>query len=242
MNILIYSDLHLEFASFDPPQLPVDLVVLAGDIGRGEKAVKWVNEAFNCKVVYVAGNHEYYGGSLERTWDKMKKAAQPHVHLLENESFVYKGVRFLGSTCWTDFTSTGDLKSAAYDASESMNDFKKIRVGERYRRLRPEDVRTKNHIAYEWLSRELSAEFAGKTIVVSHHAPLLATLDFKHKGHLGAAYANHWPELVSLADMWVFGHTHWPMNTQMLGCRLISNPKGYPSEPTDFNPGFLIEF
>lgn len=241
MKILIYSDLHLELASFEPPDIPVDLVLLAGDIGKGEKAVKWINDTFDCDVVYVAGNHEFYGGNIDRTLVKMKNAAAEHVHLLENESFVYKGIRFLGSTCWTDFSSTGNLKAAAYDASEGMNDFKKIRVGERYRRLRPEDVRTKNHIAYEWLASELTGEFFGKTVVVSHHAPLLAMIDFKHKAHLSAAYANDWPELVSLADVWVFGHTHWAMNTRMLGCHLISNPKGYPSEPTDFNAGFLIE-
>lgn len=241
MRILIYSDLHLEFARFDPPNLPVDVVILAGDIGKGEKAVKWANEAFDCDVVYVAGNHEFYGGNLERTWAKMQKAAQPHVHLLENKSFFYKGVRFLGSTCWTDFSSTGNLKAAAYDASEGMNDFKKIRVGERYRRLRPEDVRAKNHMAYEWLAQELATEFYGKTVVVSHHAPLLGTLPFKQKMHLNAAYANHWPELVSLADLWIFGHTHWAMNTTMLGCRLLSNPRGYPAEPTEFNPGLVVE-
>lgn len=240
MNILVYSDLHLEFASFDPPELSVDLVILAGDIGRGERAVKWVNDTFSCDVVYVVGNHEYYGGNLERTWDKMREAAQPHVHLLENDSFVYKGVRFLGSTCWTDFSSTGDLKAAAYEAKEGMNDFKKIRIGERYRRLRPEDVRTKNHLAYEWLAKELATNSHGKTVVVSHHAPLLGTLPFKQKSHLNAAYANHWPELVSLADLWIFGHTHWAMNTTMLGCRLLSNPRGYPNEPTEFNPSLVV--
>lgn len=241
MRILIYSDLHLEFASFEPAPISADLVVLAGDIGRGEKAVEWVNDAFDCDVVYVAGNHEYYGGNLNRTWEKMRHLAKSHVHLLENESFVYKGSRFLGSTCWTDFSSTGDLRLAAYEAKEGMNDFKKIRVGERYRRLRAEDVRAKNHFAYQWLAQELASEFNGNTIVVSHHAPLLGTLPFRQKSHLNAAYANHWPELVSLADLWVFGHTHMAMNTTMLGCRLLSNPRGYPGEPTGFNPGLIIE-
>ena len=32
MRIRVYSDLHLEFAPFEPPATDVDVVVLAGDI------------------------------------------------------------------------------------------------------------------------------------------------------------------------------------------------------------------
>ncbi|MNO75899.1 hypothetical protein D3C76_669620 [compost metagenome] len=38
MKVLIYSDLHIEFKPFDPPDVEADLVVLAGDISVQKKA------------------------------------------------------------------------------------------------------------------------------------------------------------------------------------------------------------
>ncbi|EPJ2812714.1 serine/threonine protein phosphatase, partial [Pseudomonas putida] len=43
------------------------------------------------------------------------------------------------------------------------------------------------------------------------------------------------------ADVWIFGHTHHAVDTIVSGCRLISNPRGYPGERTGFSPDFTIE-
>ncbi|TRO26998.1 serine/threonine protein phosphatase [Pseudomonas sp. ALS1279] len=242
MRILIYSDLHLEFGvDFQPPSIDVDLVILAGDISKGSRGIRWANQAFTCDVVFVAGNHEYYSGHLNRTMQKMKDAADEYVHVLENESFICHGVRFLGATAWTDFSISGDPQTAAREALAQMNDYKRIRVGESYRKLRPSDVIERNHSSHEWLKSELAKDFDGKTIVITHHAPLPEVIGDEHEGHLSAAYANNWPQLVTQADVWGFGHTHLAVDTNILGCRLISNPRGYPGEQTGFDPGLVIE-
>lgn len=241
MKILVYSDLHLEFEAFEPPALDVDLVVLAGDIGKGVKAVEWAGATFTGDVLFVGGNHEYYGGHIDRTWEKMQQAAAPHVHLLDNQSFVSQNVRFLGATCWTDFTLTNDPAAASRQAWEWMNDYRKIRAGDQFRRLRPDDVIVRNRASFEWLTGELATPFSGKTFVITHHAPLPQVTGDKHDGHLNASYANNWPRLVEQAHVWVFGHTHQAIDVEILGCRVISNPKGYPSEATGFDPGFVIE-
>ena len=62
MKIQIYSDLHLEFARFDPAPSDADVVILAGDIDIKSRGVSWANDTFQCPVIYVCGNHEYYGG------------------------------------------------------------------------------------------------------------------------------------------------------------------------------------
>lgn len=62
MKILIYSDLHIEFKGFEPPQVDADLVVLAGDISVRGRGVTWANETFDCPLIYVCGNHEFYMG------------------------------------------------------------------------------------------------------------------------------------------------------------------------------------
>ncbi|UFH49591.1 metallophosphoesterase [Pseudomonas sp. KNUC1026] len=242
MRILIYSDLHLEFgAGFEPPDVGAELVVLAGDISKGVKAVQWANDAFEYQVVQVAGNHEFYSGHLHRTWQKMKDAAAPHVRLLENESFVWKGLRVLGCTAWTDFSVTGDAVAASRQALEQMNDYKRIRIDDNYRKLRPADVIKRNRAAFTWLTSELGKPFDGPTMVVTHHAPVPDVMGDEHEGHLSAAYANDWPQLLAQADVWVFGHTHRAVDTYLHGCRVISNPKGYPGESTGFSPALVID-
>ncbi len=241
MKIQIYSDLHLEFSEFMPSSIDADLVVLAGDIGLQAKGVKWANEAFKCPVIYVCGNHEFYKGHIDNTLRKMRDAAGPHVHILENESFVWQQTRFLGTTTWTDFSSTGDVVAATSLAREWMNDFKVIRADASYRRLRPDDLVTRNQLARAWLAEELAKPFAGKTVVISHHAPTPTVAGDKHDGHLNAAYSNHWPELIEQADVWIFGHTHQAVDTTLSGCRILSNPRGYPGEETGFRADFTID-
>lgn len=245
MRILIYSDLHLEFgAGFEPPDVGADVVVLAGDIGKGVKAVEWANNAFRCHAVYVAGNHEFYSGHIDRTWEKMQAVAAPHLHLLENQAFIWQGVRFLGTTAWTDFSLSGDTVAASFTAWREMNDFRKVRVGDNYRKLRPADVIKRNRIAHDWLESELAKTFDGKTVVATHHCPLACIMDVGEEpvGHLSASYANNWPKLVSRADAWIFGHTHEAIDAEFHGCRVISNPGGYPDEETGFRPALVLEF
>lgn len=238
MRVHVLSDLHIEFSGFEPEVDDADLVVLAGDIHTLTRGVRWANEAFSCEVIYVFGNHEFYGGHFERTLEKARECASPHVHVLENESLIRNGVRFLGTTNWTDFTLTGDPVAASFTAWREMNDFKKIRVGDSYRKLRPADVIQRNRIAHDWLKRELAKPFNGKTIVISHHAPLACLVG---EDHLSAAYANEWPELVTKADFWIFGHTHESIDAEFYECRVISNPRGYPNEETGFDPSFVID-
>ena len=241
MKLQIYSDLHLEFARFDPGASDADVVILAGDIDIKSRGVKWANEVFQCPVIYVCGNHEYYGGHIDHTLRKMKDAAAPHVHVLENEILILDQTRFLVTTAWTDYSSTGDVTAAKRIAWEWMNDFTVIRTDANFRRLRPDDLIAKSKEAYVWLSEELAKPFDGKTVVVTHHAPSLDHVGDDLPAHLIAAYANDWPELVGKANLWVYGHTHVSADFLKNGCRVVSNPRGYPNQQTDFDQDFLIE-
>lgn len=241
MKLQIFSDLHNEFSQFEPAPTDADVVVLAGDIDIQSRGVTWANETFSCPVIYVCGNHEFYKGHIDHTLRKMREAAAPHVHVLENQAFVWQQTRFLCTTAWTDFTSTGDVVVATQTAWEWMNDFRVIRADASYRRLRPADVIERNRIAYDFLAQMLAKPFDGKTIVVTHHAPTPHVAEGKHDGHLSAAYASHWPELIEKADAWIFGHTHCAVDVELMGCRLISNPRGYPGEDTGFRADFEVE-
>jgi predicted phosphodiesterase len=241
MKLYVLSDLHNEFSPFAPEPEDYDLVILAGDIDVQARGVAWANKTFNCPVIYVCGNHEFYKGHIDHTLRKMREAAAPHVHVLENQTWICNQTRFLITTAWTDFSSTGDSVEAMVTCGIWMNDFQVIRAEESFRRLRPADVIERNRVAFEFLSDELSKPFEGKTVVVTHHCPVLEVAGDKHDGHLSAAYANQWHSLLPFVDVWIFGHTHRAVDIELDGCRLISNPRGYPREDTGFIPDFTIE-
>ncbi|WP_176507786.1 serine/threonine protein phosphatase [Pseudomonas urethralis] len=168
--------------------------------------------------------------------------SRKNVHILDNQTLIIGDTRFLVATAWTDFTATGDYRAAMRVCAEWMNDFKRIRIGESYSKLRPVDLIARNITTREFLANELAKEFDGKTLVVTHHCPIQEVAGTDHEGHLGAAYFNQWHDLVAQADAWVFGHTHHAVDTVVSGCRLVSNPRGYPGERTGFLPDFCIEF
>lgn len=241
MKLQIYSDLHMGFARFEPTPSDADVVILAGDIDIKSRGVVWANDTFQCPVIYVCGNHEYYGGHIDHTLRKMKEAAAAHVHVLENEVLIINQTRFLVTTAWTDYSSTGDVVAAKRVAWDWMNDFTVIRTDENFRRLRPDDLIAKSQAAYAWLTGELDKPFAGKTVVVTHHAPTSDYVSEVFPAHLIAAYANNWPELLKKADLWIYGHTHIAADFVKQGCRVVSNPRGYPTEETGFDQDFLLE-
>lgn len=236
MRVHVLSDLHLEFAAFQPSVRDADLVVLAGDIHTLTKGVEWANDTFSVPVLYVVGNHEFYKGHFDRTLQKIRAAAAPHVFVLENQSFVMGKIRFLGATCWTDFTATGDISAAMSLARENMNDFRLIRADSSYRRLRPDDVAARNRQTKAWLTDELGRPHDGLTVVISHHAPVIEVQGDNLEGHLTASYFNNWHALVEEVDLWIFGHTHMAIDLSLGGCRMVSNPRGYPGELTGFDP------
>ena len=103
MKLHILSDLHLGSGGFDHPVSDADLVILAGDIARPRESVPWARQ-FGKPVLYVAGNHEFYGGSIDGTMETLRHlCAGSEVHVLDDREIVLGGIRFLGSTLWTDF-------------------------------------------------------------------------------------------------------------------------------------------
>lgn len=243
MRIHALSDLHVEFEGYTPAKVEADFVILAGDIHAKARASSWANEALNIPTVLVAGNHDSYGTSLQSSHRKLKESAQGHVHFLERDVLVYDGVRFIGCTGWTDFRSFGHVQLNASNAQTSMNDYRMIRYEPSFRRLRASDTQAIADESKQWLLEQVRIPFAGKTVVVTHHAPLLQLLpSWPDVSGLDAAYANDWSEFLAEAiDLWVFGHTHHAVDVEIIGVRFVSNPRGYPGEETGFRPDLVIE-
>ncbi len=247
MKLQVFSDLHVEFEPFEAPQSDADVVILAGDIHVGKHGLKWALEAYpDTPVVYVFGNHEYYGGVMPNLYDKLKEEAQgTRVHILNNEAVAIAGVRFLGCTLWTDFNLFGDPAWAGFHAEQSMADYRKIRLAPNFRRLRSDDTAALHRASLRWLDETLGQDWDGPTVVVSHHAPSQRSIPaFYANDSLSPGYASALDNFVEdrAIDVWVHGHTHEACDYQIGATRVVCNPRGYPNEGvTGFDPGFMIE-
>lgn len=245
MRIHLLSDLHLEFEPFTSAPVDADVVILAGDIDVKARGIAWARATFDCPVLYILGNHEYYNGHLQRTLEKMRADSDDHVRVLDRDTVKIGGVRFLGATMWTDFSATGNAPLAALSAQNSMNDFRQIRT-DNYRRIRPADLIDESVRTRDWLRSELEKSFAGPTVVITHHAPTLRSLlENPHAGsHLDAAYANGWDDLMGKdrVALWVHGHSHMAVDYEVAGTRVVCNPKGYPGEETGFDESLVLTF
>lgn len=247
MKIHVLSDLHTEFAPFHPPQTEADVVVLAGDTATGTAGIDLAREWFPGRpVLYVAGNHEFYRESTPRLCRKLAEAARATgIHYLENREVVIGGVRFLGCTLWTDFELFGERHNSMAAAQAAMNDFRLIRVDPEYRRFRPADARVSHLISLDWLVRMLETPFDGPTVVITHHAPSLRSVNPPYREHPATpAYASDLEYLLDgRAAMWIHGHTHVCLDYEVGGTRVLSNQRGYADvdEVAGFDPEFVVE-
>ncbi len=245
MNLHILSDIHLEFEAFDPPDTDADVVILAGDIHVGRRGLDWALTTFADKpVIYVPGNHEYYGRVIPVFTDKLGNiAAGTNVHILDGDSVSFDGVTFLGSTLWTDFELFGNPGIAGFEAAQKLTDYRKIRTSPKYSRLRSLDTAAFHFRSRDWLRGRLRVS-SDTTVVVTHHGPSVRSLGNRRQDDLlNAAYVSNLDELVaaSKAALWVHGHLHASSNYVIGATRIICNPKGYPDEPNDhFNPGLVV--
>lgn len=251
MKIQLASDLHLfHHKTYDFPSTDSDVLVLAGDISSGRRSIEYVQkmaDKHDKPVLFVAGNHEYYFNNFVQLHESFRNISDKsdNVIFLDRNSFIYKEVRFLGATLWTDylldkrFPQTEVMDAAAH----YMNDHFYIKSGLNGN-FTPDHALTQHKKARAFLSTELSKPYNGKTVVITHHAPSLKCVhpDFGIN-HTAGAFMSDCDDLIEQADLWLFGHTHANVDLQVGKCRLISNQFGYPNEriPRPYRNDLVIE-
>jgi hypothetical protein len=109
------------------------------------------------------------------------------VHVLDNDRLVLDGIRFLGSTLWTDFLAAGSgaAQQEAILLSRQFNrDFSRIRAepGTGGRLFTPQDCAALFACNAQWLRAQLALPYAGPTVVVTHHAPSLRSVPARFAG------------------------------------------------------------
>ncbi len=225
MRINYFSDIHLEFGLSDRPNTEADIVIAAGDIGIYDQGVEWLL-GIDKPIIYVAGNHEFYGYEYYDTMHRLKiKCANTHIHFLDNNTFIYQGVRFIGCTLWADLFIEGDKIAEAL--CHSLNDFRKIHFAEGM--YNSQQFSQLHRQSKAWLEQELAKPFAGQTVVVTHHAPTQWSWYDSPSMIKKLAYCSDLKELFHDYEIavWFHGHTHSIGDYRLAGARILSNTRGY---------------
>jgi Icc-related predicted phosphoesterase len=271
MKAWIISDIHTVPLDWYRSRIAIpeaDLCICAGDVtGNIHTSADYLmNEvAPTMPVVIVLGNHDYYGYSIDRALEiARRRLSGSSVHLLENESIVLGGVRFVGATLWTDFEVPHGTIDGRREPSIEVRRFRALRASVRdiadFRHIYRSDERKEGETglitAQEMIARhiesrafidaELAEPFDGKTVVVTHHAPSPRSF---HPAYIGSptngAFASELSAVIYKGEpwYWIHGHIHHASDYFIGKTRVLCNPKGYRHERdfTEFRPGLVIE-
>ena len=255
MKLKVLSDLHLEHcvACQVYPVGEGDVLVLAGDIfcAKHFKTDGYIHQVYDrflsdCsknynKVLYVLGNHEFYGYNYEGAKKKLKENLPDNFHLLDNDTITINNWNFIGFTLWTDFRNENALEMM--DAAQCMNDYKVIRIGHNYRKLNPNDTLDFHKESKNYLLNQLQT-LTENVFVISHHAPSYQSIPQEYKKNPNGAYCSNLDDVIvnhPQIKYWVHGHTHNAFNYMIEDCRVICNPGGYPGQGTGFNPDLYFD-
>ncbi len=263
MNIQLLSDLHLESQPqfHASPAAGADLLVLAGDIGSCQRGSRLPGTDFGLErfsplpqyggwptpVVFVPGNHEYDALDFDAAHARLRATCERlGILWLEREVLLLDGVRFIGTTLWSDFDALATARGGSAEQRRSQR-AKAFRAANFYlqktggtRHGQPflaEAVRAQALTCQDWLRAALARPFAGPTVVVTHFAPSLKSADPRYGLVPGTAgFCNALDELLPAADLWLHGHLHAPSDYTVRGvrasgapgrCRVVANPLGY---------------
>lgn len=246
MKVQYFSDIHLEHGEFKMATTDADVIVVAGDMGVGLSGLNWLLKNVQDRpVVYVAGNHEFYGKRVmsELYAELKEKSKGTNVHFLQNESVEIAGVTFVGATLWTDFNLTGNVHLRQYTAKQLMNDYHQIMVASKVP-LYANYLLKEHEESVGAISSLLNKN--GRNVVVTHHSPTGTTLHPRYVGDIRNDYYASRLEPFILArpyiSHWVHGHTHHEMTIDIGHCKVYCNPRGYVGiEEVDFESGRTFE-
>lgn len=250
MKLRIWSDIHNEFGTLDWTRRGDDdetTLVIAGDFQVGDRSFDLMLELCNAfkYVLYTCGNHEYYKNEINATDHRFSafEADSKNFYFLNPGTVVLDGVRFIGATLWTDLDDGNPVTVEA--VRRAMNDYRQIEIGEKYSDLHDEKKITSlqpyhtmelNHIHSKFIEDTLKVPFEGKTVIFTHHAPLMLCVgnDPRYQGgmmrQMNFAYGNTKLDHLFFDydfDYWFHGHVHMWQEHEVNGKKIIARPRGY---------------
>jgi hypothetical protein len=194
------------------------------------------------------GNHERYDLVYTEAEELTRKdLGGIGFQLLERQSVVIDGVRFLGCTLWSRIPP-----DQFFHALKHLNDYNWIfqppSAWEPLRKpITPNHVNEWHERDLEWLTTQLLTPFNGPTVVVTHHHPVFNISNQHHQGDpLNVCYATDLSELIlaTKPKYWLCGHVHTAGQVQVGETLVVCNPRGYDlasSRRNGFNNKLVLE-
>jgi Icc-related predicted phosphoesterase len=242
MLIQLKSDLHGEFSkkyskgisdaylmSNKENQFYVDpkanVLILAGDICTVSDIDYIIKQFENViiPILYVPGNHEYYGAD-RLTTDKVfrKELKGTNIKFMNREYEIIGDTVFIVATLWTELTNV-----FAGIVHRSWSDFTQVKDHKLsyWQSQHLEDV--------IFIQKALSSEAlkGKKKVVVTHHLPSYKSTPEQFKGDPYNPFFFTDLEKIMLDDdaplVWMHGHTHDSFDYKVGNTRVVCNPYGY---------------
>ena len=242
VDFQIASDLHLEMREDEEIEGLVrrraGVLVLAGDIYPFAKkdyaqTIAKISEPFDL-VLYVPGNHEYYGSPFgksteQRIMDMSHSGKLGKTLYMNKQSINVRGMQYIGATLWTNVPD---------DAPDKMNDYASI-YNFSVKKCREAHNDQRAYILHEIARAKKNGAIGA--VVITHHAPdphLSLHATSRSDEHVPYYYANDMSECVTdpFVKAWIHGHTHESYRIRLSpgGPVVGSNGLGYPGENTGF--------
>lgn len=248
-----FYEQEFSFLQFSHPSnqqdISLDYLFLAGDIGNLKSMDKFFAQLRNTlkfrntHIFYVLGNHEHYHLTYpDSTAEYYQLCNEYNIHLLDNNVFVddYRKVLIYGGTLWSNFKLGKNSEQSMKWAAENVYDYHAITYypNPEYKNIkaliRPKHTQeifnqTMNKIK-DWFTKSEYQDY--KKIVVSHFLPLHDCVHKQYTNDIITAYwASHRPDIVRLADIWIYGHSHDNINKDIniddKIVQLVCNQLGY---------------
>ena len=266
MKIQIVSDLHLEFSDINIQNTKgADVLILGGDIMLAEKVLKPESEygvrfrdflkrvSFQFPhVIYIAGNHEFYGGYWSKSLEQLRMACGVHdnIYFLERDTKIIDDVVFVGGTLWTDMNKFDPLTLHA--VRDMMSDYRAINNDAKgFIKLKPADTCERHRQTRDYIKQIVSDNKDKKIVVVGHHTPSFQSCHEQYSNDyiMNGAYHSDLSNIMldnPQIKLWTHGHTHHCFDYVIGETRVVCNPRGYHqasgwSEDTGWDPEKVVE-
>jgi len=270
--IRIFSDIHLDFdiptnhKHFDPnmdiwtpPLFKTDketILILAGDIWHAKKPFNFMNFSWFKKIspqfhsiIIILGNHDFWGGNLETEYENYLKHIKDqnlnNLYLLQDNTIIIGNNKFIGGTLWTDYDNANP--KIMRDAESLMNDFKYIRNGKTFSKLRATHLLGAHAKTARYIKDNAKKDDSKQNLwVITHHLPTFKSIppQYQYDGHYAenAMYASNLEHLMNNdIAAWIHGHSHLHAYYNIGTTKIIANPRGYRGEKTDYDPYALFD-
>ena len=243
------SDLHLECKELTLPG--GDILVLAGDAMEARNYLDALHRTrqsgpptdrflrffdIECAkyqvVLYVPGNHEFYGHDIDAVLQYLPPALPDNVRLMHQATYDAGDLLFVGATLWTN-CNRGDWHTQ-YHLKRCMADFHVVQY--KAKRFVPQDMMQLHDRDLDYIKIVADNNTARDLFVITHHTPSWASCHPKYVNDrlMNAGYHTELSEFIldrPNIKYWAHGHTHDPFDYMIGQCRVVCNPRGYyPNE------------